>query len=142
LANNNDGQIVLGLDIPKTVSQINADIKKLQNQLEQVKATGALDTSATVKQINAQIASLQSQLKEINLKTNINTSDAQKVGQQVGQTIANATQKEIDKVTQKANKIQLSFANGDYNAKVESTIAKLSLCNSRFYLCIIITIGE
>ena len=124
MANNNDGQIVLGLDIPKTVSQINADIKKLQNQLEQVKATGALDTSATVKQINAQIASLQSQLKEINLKTNINTSDAQKVGQQVGQTIANATQKEIDKVTQKANKIQLSFANGDYNAKVESTIAK------------------
>ena len=108
MANNNDGQIVLGLDIPKTVSQINADIKKLQNQLEQVKATGALDTSATVKQINAQIASLQSQLKEINLKTNINTSDAQKVGQQVGQTIANATQKEIDKVTQKANKIQLS----------------------------------
>ena len=108
MANNNDGQIVLGLDIPKTVSQINADIKKLQNQLEQVKATGALDTSATVKQINAQITSLQSQLKEINLKTNINTSDAQKVGQQVGQTIANATQKEIDKLNQKFSKIELS----------------------------------
>ena len=108
MANNNDGQIVLGLDIPKTVSQINADIKKLQNQLEQVKATGALDTSATVKQINAQITSLQSQLKEINLKTNINTSDAQKVGQQVGQTIANATQKEIDKLNQKCSKIELS----------------------------------
>ena len=30
----------------------------------------------------------------------------------------------IDKLTQKANKIQLSFANGDYEAKVESTIAK------------------
>ena len=124
MANNNDGQIVLGLDIPKTVSQINADIKKLQNQLEQVKATGALDTSATVKQINAQIASLQSQLKEINLKTNINTSDAQKVGQQVGQTIANATQKEIDKVTQKANKIQLSFDTGSYQSKVDSLVAR------------------
>ena len=71
MANNNDGQIVLGLDIPKTVSQINSDIKKLQNQLEQVKATGALDTSATVKQINAQIASLQSQLKNIELKAKI-----------------------------------------------------------------------
>lgn len=124
MANNNDGQIVLGLDIPKTVSQINADIKKLQNQLEQVKATGALDTSATVKQINAQIASLQSQLKEINLKTNINTSDAQKVGQQVGQTIANATQKEIDKVTQKSNKIQLSFDTGSYQSKVDSLVAR------------------
>ena len=131
MANNNDGQIVLGLDIPKTVSQINADIKKLQNQLEQVKATGALDTSATVKQINAQIASLQSQLKEINLKTNINTSDAQKVGQQVGQTIANATQKEIDKVTQKANKIQLSMGvNGDTTSKIEvlrNSFTKLGL---------------
>ena len=124
MANNNDGQIVLGLDIPKTVSQINSDIKKLQNQLEQVKATGALDTSATVKQINAQIASLQSQLKNIELKANINTSNAKKVGQQVGQTIANETQKEIDKLNQKVNKIQLSFANGDYEAKVESTIAK------------------
>ncbi len=108
MANNNDGQIVLGLDISKTVNQINSDIKKLQNQLEKVKATGALDTSSTVKQINAQIASLQSQLKTINLKTNINTSDAQKAGQRAGQTIANATQKEIDKVIQKANKIQLS----------------------------------
>ena len=32
--------------------------------------------------------------------------------------------REIDSITSKANKIQLSFANGDYNAKVESTIAK------------------
>lgn len=30
----------------------------------------------------------------------------------------------MDKLADKANKIQLSFANGDYNAKVESTIAK------------------
>ena len=120
MANNNDGQIVLGLDIPKTVSQINSDIKKLQNQLEQVKATGALDTSATVKQINAQIASLQSQLKNIELKANINTSNAKKVGQQVGQTIANETQKEIDKLNQKANKIQLSMGvNGDTTAQIE-----------------------
>lgn len=120
MANNNDGQIVLGLDIPKTVSQINSDIKKLQNQLEQVKATGALDTSATVKQINAQIASLQSQLKEINLKTNINTADAQKAGQKAGQAVVNATQKEIDKLNQKANKIQLSLGvNGDTIAQIE-----------------------
>ena len=35
---NNDGKIVLGLDIPKTASQINADIQKLEKQLKQVKA--------------------------------------------------------------------------------------------------------
>ena len=115
MANNNDGQIVLGLDIPKTVNQINSDIKKLQNQLEQVKATGALDTSATVKQINAQIASLQSQLKAINLKANVDVINAQKTGQKIGQTVADSAQKAIDnkgintdKLTQKFDKIQLS----------------------------------
>ena len=58
-----DGQVVLGLDIPKTAKQINADIKKLQNRLAQIRVTGALDTGDTVKQINAQIAKLQAQLK-------------------------------------------------------------------------------
>ena len=67
MANNNDGQIVLGLNIPKTVEQINADIKKLQKQLKQVKATGKLDTDATVRQINSQIAELQRRLTNINL---------------------------------------------------------------------------
>lgn len=59
---NNDKQIVLGLDIPKTAAQINKDIKKLQGRLAKVKAAGALDTGATVKQINSQISALQSQL--------------------------------------------------------------------------------
>lgn len=127
MANNNDGQIVLGLDIPKTVSQINSDIKKLQNQLEQIKATGALDASATVKQINAQIASLQSQLKAINLKTNIDVNNSQKAGQKIGQTVADSAQKAIDnkglntdKLTQKFNKIQLQLGvNGDTTAQIE-----------------------
>ena len=35
LDSNNDGKIVLGLDIPKTASQINADIQKLEKQLKQ-----------------------------------------------------------------------------------------------------------
>lgn len=96
LANNNDGQIVLGLDIPKTVSQINADIKKLEKQLAQVKTTGALDTSATVKQINSQIASLQAQLKTININANVDTNNAQKAGQKIGQTVSDTAQKVID----------------------------------------------
>ncbi len=56
-------KIVLGLDVPKTVAQINTDIRKLQKQLQKVETTGTLDTGPTVKQINAQIASLHSQLK-------------------------------------------------------------------------------
>lgn len=86
---NTDGKIVLGLDIPKTVAQINADIQKLEKQLKQVKATGALDTSSTVKKINAQISALQSQLKTINIKANFDTKNVNKTAHQTGQQIGN-----------------------------------------------------
>ena len=123
MANNNDGQIVLGLDIPKTVSQINVDIKKLQNQLEQVKATGALDTSATVKQINAQIASLQSQLKNIELKANINTGNITNQSQQVGQQIGNNIAQGISSGVNKAKSELKSFSDltnfSELNKKIE-----------------------
>lgn len=88
---NNDGKIVLGLDIAKTASQINADIQKLEKQLKQVKAAGALDTSSTVKKINAQIASLQSQLKTIDINVNLDTSSVDKTTQQVGNRIDTLT---------------------------------------------------
>ena len=107
MANNNDGQIVLGLDIPKTVSQINADIKKLQGQLDQIKATGALDTSATIKQINAQIATLQAQLNNINIQANVNMNNstktsAQQTGQQIGKLISDSAEQAISRVSSPA----------------------------------------
>lgn len=134
---NTDGQIVLGLDIPKTVSQINADIKKLQNQLEQVKATGALDTSTTVKQINKQIAALQSQLKTININTKIDTNNVNKTAQQTGVNIAqniasgisqasNEVNAEVKKLADQINKIQFSMDNGygvsEYQNRIQNLI--------------------
>lgn len=106
---NNDGQIVLGLDIPKTVSQINADIKKLQNQLTQIKATGALDTNSTVKKINAQIAALQSQLKAININAKIDTSNAKQTAQHTGQQIGNAINQGVANAVNKVNSTLKSF---------------------------------
>ncbi|MEY8338490.1 hypothetical protein AALB16_10790 [Lachnospiraceae bacterium 62-35] len=85
MADNNDGKIVLTVDMPKTVRQINADIDKLQKQLKRLKLNGALDLSSQAKQINAQIAALQSQLKEIDLKVKVDTSDVQKAGQTLKQ---------------------------------------------------------
>ena len=96
MSDNNDGKIVLGLDMPKTVSQINKDIKRLESQLKQIKATGALDTSSTVKKINAQISSLQAQLKNINIKANIDNANAHKAGRKLGQTVADAAQQTIN----------------------------------------------
>ncbi|MEY8338484.1 hypothetical protein AALB16_10755 [Lachnospiraceae bacterium 62-35] len=88
MANNNDGKIVLTVDMPKTVRQINADIDKLQKQLKLLKLNGALDLSSQAKQINAEIAALQSQLKEIELKVKVDTSDIQKAGQTLKQETA------------------------------------------------------
>lgn len=126
MANNNDGQIVLGLDIPKTVSQINADIKKLEKQLEQVKATGALDTSATVQKINSQIAKLQAQLKTIDIKANVDTKNVQKTGEQIGNNIAQGVSKGVDKATKQLNKIQLSFDNGHGDSDYQNRITAIT----------------
>ncbi len=101
MSNKKDEQIVLGLDIPRSVSQINADIQRLQNQLIWVKASGALDTDSTVRQINAQITALKSQLKTINIHADINPSEAQKTGQKAGQITADAAQKIIKKLGEK-----------------------------------------
>lgn len=94
------------LDEAKSKGNINSDIDKLQNQINKLKVQAEIDPKAIsnlVKQLEGVIN------QKINISNiNVDVGTAQKVGQQVGQTIASATQKEIDKVTQKANKIQLS----------------------------------
>ena len=83
-----NGKITLGLDIPKTAAQINADIKKLQGQLKQVKANGALDTSQTVQRINAQISALQAQLRTVSISAAIDTGSADNAAREAGNAIA------------------------------------------------------
>ena len=137
---NTDGQIVLGLGIPKTVSQINADIQKLEKQLKQVKATGALDTSPTVKKMNAQISSLQSQLKTVDLSANLDTKGAsvtsQQAGQQIGDGIADGIRDAGDRVdaevqglAERLKSIQLSMDNGygasEYQNRINAVTASL-----------------
>ena len=121
MPNSNNGQVVLGLDIPKTVNQINADIKKLEKQLEQVKATGALDTDKTVKQLNAQIKSLQAQLKTIEIKATVDPKSIQKTGQQIGNQIKNAT-KGSSVASEILNASDLDKQGKTYILKVSNTI--------------------
>lgn len=86
MANNNE-KITLSLDTQKSVAQINADIKKLQNQLKKIHATGALDNASTVKRINSQILALQSQLKSIHINAAINTDNVDKAARQIDSTM-------------------------------------------------------
>ena len=121
---NNDKQIVLGLDIPKTAAQRNKDIKKLQGQLTKVKATGALDTGATVKQINAQITALQSQLKSIDIKTNIDIKDVNKAARQIGADIA---QNIASGISQSGNKVNSAMQKlVDQQADLQESIQEIS----------------
>lgn len=97
MATNEDEQIVLGLDIPKTTRQINEDIKKLQGKLEKVKASGELDSRAAVREINAQIAALKAKLDAVELKASINERQAGKTGRRLGKIISDAAQEAIDR---------------------------------------------
>ena len=103
------------LDEAKSKGNINSDIKKVQGQIDKLKVQAEIDPKA-ISNLVKQLEGIINQ--KINITNiNVDVGNAQKVGQQVGQTIANATQKEIDKVTQKANKIQLSFDTGSYQSK-------------------------
>ena len=117
------------LDEAKSKGNINSDIKKVQGQIDKLKVQAEIDPKA-ISNLVKQLEGIINQ--KINITNiNVDVGNAQKVGQQVGQTIANATQKEIDKVTQKANKIQLSMGvNGDTTSKIEvlrNSFTKLGL---------------
>lgn len=96
MANNSNEKIVLSLDIPKTASQINSDIKRLQKQLKQLKIIGELDTKEQLKQINAQIEALQRQINKINILADIDTDTATNNAQKAGQTVAKYFRKAIE----------------------------------------------
>ena len=77
-------------------------------------------------------ASLKNNLKEVSnliadsinkAYKNVGNVDFKVTGNDVFK-ILNQIEKQAETTAQKLNKIQLSFANGDYEAKVESTIAK------------------
>lgn len=89
MSDKNEEKIVLSADIPKSAEQINADIKKLQNQLDDLKLSGALDTSSAIRQLTAQINALQSQLKSIQIKTDVDTAPVEKAGQHIKDIINN-----------------------------------------------------
>ena len=105
-------QLIAKLDGSKTAD----DLKKIEQQLNAkgINLKTSLDT-ATSKQ---ELQNLAKQLQSV-LKANKMEIDTSKI-----MSAFNQVSREAEKLTSKANKIQLSFANGDYNAKVESTIAK------------------
>ena len=80
------------LDEAKSKGNINSDIKKVQGQIDKLKVQAEIDPKA-ISNLVKQLEGIINQ--KINITNiNVDVGNAQKVGQQVGQTIANATQKE------------------------------------------------
>lgn len=114
MANTNDFvvQLIASLDGSKT----GEDLKKIEQQLN---AKGInLEASISTAKSKQELQTLAKQLQTI-LKNNGLELDTSKIISSFSQV-----KREIDSITSKANKIQLSFDDGTYEAKYDSLIAK------------------
>lgn len=106
---NDNGQIVLGLDIPKTKEQINKDIASLQSKLNKAQITGELDEK-TLGELNEKIKTLK--LNKIKLGIEIDDKDisksldssqsknaASKAGEQIGNNVTQGIKKAVGNAT-------------------------------------------
>ena len=105
-------QLIAKLDGSKTAD----DLKKIEQQLNAkgINLKTSLDT-ATSKQ---ELQNLAKQLQSV-LKANKMEIDTSKI-----MSAFNQVSREAEKLTQKANKIQLSFDTGSYQSKVDSLVAR------------------
>ena len=87
------------LDEAKSKGNVNADIEKLQNQLNKLKVQVEIDPKATQKLAN-DIGKLVNQ-KIIISNIGINQSSLSKTGEQIGQVISDSAEKVIGNVTSK-----------------------------------------
>ena len=105
-------QLIAKLDGSKTAD----DLKKIEQQLNAkgINLKTSLDT-ATSKQ---ELQNLAKQLQSV-LKANKMEIDTSKI-----MSAFNQVSREAEKLTSKANKIQLSFDTGSYQSKVDSLVAR------------------
>ena len=82
------------------------------------------DAEGALKQFTMQRAKLQGSGKAQTGLMQVGDVKILETASQAQEKLAQSTEKANAKLAEQANKIQLSYANGDYEAKVESTIAK------------------
>ena len=82
------------------------------------------DAEGALKQFTMQRAKLQGSGKAQTGLMQVGDVKVLETASQAQEKLAQSTEKANAKLAEQANKIQLSFANGNYEAKVESTIAK------------------
>lgn len=113
-------KITACLDLQGSVTRINADIKKLESQLKQLKLQAKLDNNKTNAEIQKQITALNKQKRQLYVDLKIRQKDLKK---QYKQAVSQINQKpiEIEVKTNNSQK-QLSGLNNSIKATNNETI--------------------
>lgn len=125
-------KISASLDIPKSISQINADITKLQSQVNQLKITTEIDITKSLNNIQAKLNSIKSPTINVNINPiNSDVTNAISNGLKGVQAQANQTASSVNNIAKSLTNLDDKFKkpisaitdNGIINA--EKTIAKI-----------------
>ena len=125
-------KISASLDIPKSISQINADITKLQSQVNQLKITTEIDITKSLSNIQAKLNSIKSPTINVNINPiNSDVTNAISNGLKGVQAQANQTASSVNNISKSLTNLDDKFKkpisditdNGIINA--EKTIAKI-----------------
>ena len=108
------------LDEAKSKGNVNADIEKIQGQLNKLKLQATLDPKSA-QNLAGEIGKLANQ-KIVISNINIDTGQAVKNAQQAGQKIGNQIQSGINSVIQKGN-FKTEFA---FSANKQNDVAKVA----------------
>lgn len=112
-------KITAGLDTKDSVTRINADIKKIEGQLKQLKLQAKLDNSKTNAEIQKQITALNKQKRQLYVDLKIRQKDLKK---QYKQAVSQIDQKpvEIEVKTNNAQKQLSGLSNSVKSANNET----------------------
>ncbi len=91
-------KIVASLDIPKSAQAINADIPKLEKQINPIKILAELDITRSLNSIKAQLKTISNQTNTSTIKVNVDASNVKNTIKDINSQVSNSN---------KSNKLQI-----------------------------------
>ena len=91
-------KIVASLNIPKSAQAINADIPKLEKQINPIKILAELDITRSLNSIQAQLKTISNQTNTSTIKVNVDASNVKNTIKDINSQVSNSN---------KSNKLQI-----------------------------------
>ena len=83
-------KIVASLDIPKSAQAINADIPKLEKQINPIKILAELDITRSLNSIQAQLKTISNQTNTSTIKVNVDASNVKNTIKDINSQVSNS----------------------------------------------------